>query len=141
MAEPRDTHAGDGPAADNRSTGALLGDLTNEISNLFRGELRLFRAELGEKSNQIFAALALIVAGIVLLLPGLNAIMAFLIGLIAAIGIGTGWAALIAAVVVALIGYGLVSSGIRKLKTARLTPDRTMHSLGEDQKTAREIAR
>ena len=141
MAEPRDTRAGDAPAADDRSTGALLGDLTNEISNLFRKELQLFRAELGERTNQVFTAIALVVAGIVLLLPGLNAVMAFVIGLIAALGLGTGWAALIAGVVAALIGYGLVKGGISKLKTARLSPDRTMHSLGEDRKTAREIAR
>lgn len=141
MADARDTHSGETPAAEHRSTGALLGELTNEISTLFRKELQLFRAELGEKSNQVFSALALIVAGIVLLLPGLNAIMAFLIGLIAAMGIGTGWAALIAAVIVGLIGYALVSGGIKKLKTAKLTPDRTMHSLNEDKKTAREIAR
>ena len=141
MAEARDTHAGHAPAADDRSTGALLGDLTNEVSNLFRKELQLFRAELGERTNQVVTALALIAAGIVLLLPGLNAVMAFVIGLIAAIGIGTGWAALIAGIVAALIGYGLVKGGISKLRTARLSPDRTMHSLDEDRKTAREIAR
>ncbi len=141
MADARETRADEAPATDHRSTGALLGDLTNEISALFRGELRLFRAELGEKTNQIFAAAGLIGAGIVLLLPGLNAVMAFLIGVIAALGIGTGWAALIAGVVVALIGYGLISSGTKKLKSARLSPDRTLHSLGEDGNTAREIAR
>ena len=141
MVEPRETRAGESPATDHRSTGALLGDLTNEISALFRGELRLFRAELGEKTNQIFTAAGLIVAGIVLLLPGLNAVMAFLIGLIAALGIDAGWAALIAGVVVALIGYALVKGGTTKLKNARLSPDRTLHSLGEDRNTAREIAR
>ena len=141
MADPRETHVGEEPATDHRSTGALLGDLMNEISGLFRGELRLFQAELGEKTNQIFGAVALIVAGIVLLLPGLNAVMAFVIGGIAALGIGTGWAALIAGVVVALIGYGLVSGGTKKLKNARYTPERTLHSLGEDRNTAREIAR
>lgn len=141
MADARDPHPGEQPASDNRSTGALLGDLVNEVSALFRGELRLFRAELGEKSSQIFTAVGLIVAGIVLLLPGLNAVMVFVIGLIAATGIGSGWAALIAAVIIAAIGYALVSSGTKKLKNARLTPDRTMHSLGEDTTTAREIAR
>ena len=126
---------------ENRSTGALLKDLVNELTALFRGELQLFRAELDEKTNQAFTAVALIVAGIVLLLPGLNAVMVFLIGLIAALGLGEGWAALVAGLILAAIGYGLVSGGTSKLKAVRLSPDRTADSLRKDQKTAKEVAR
>ena len=142
MADMHDREAGNtNPAADHRSTGALLSDLVNELSALFRGELQLFRAELGEKTNQAFAAVAMIVAGIVLALVGLNSLMAFLIGVIAALGLGTGWAALIAGILVAIVGYLMVKGGTSKLKSARLNPDRTARSLGEDKNTAKEIAR
>lgn len=132
---PEATHA------EHRSTGTLLTDIVNQVSGLFRKELQLFRAEIGEKTDKAFAAVGMIVAGIVLLLVALNALMTALIALLVALGLGAGWAALIAGVVVALIGYGLISSGQKSLKASSLAPHRTADSLQRDAQAAREAAR
>ena len=137
---------GNGPteeprAPEHRSTATLLTDVVDQVSELFRKELQLFRAEIGEKSNQAFAAMGMIVGGIVLSLVALNALMAALIALIDWLGLEEGWAALVAGLVVAIVGFALVSSGRNKLKASQLAPNRTADSLRRDADTARESVR
>ena len=141
--DPAEARAADAEPApvDHRSTATLLADSANQISELVRKELQLFRAEVGEKVNDAFAALGMIVGGIVVALVALNALMAALIAGLAALGLGEGWAALIAGVAVALIGCGLVNSGLKSLKASSLAPHRTADSLRRDAETARETAR
>lgn len=124
-----------------RSTGALLADSVNQMAELFRKELQLFRAEISEKTNDAVAAVGMIAAGGVVLLVALNALMAAVIAGLAALGIDGGWAALIAGVAVALIGYGLVNSGLKSLKASNLAPRRTADSLRKDARTAKEATR
>lgn len=128
-------------APEHRSTATLLTDVVDQVSELFRKELQLFRAEIGEKTNQAFAAMGMIAGGLVLVLVALNALMASLIALIVWLGLEEGWAALVAGIVVAIIGYILVSSGRKKLKASSLAPNRTADSLRRDADTARESVR
>ena len=137
---------GNGPteehrAPEHRSTATLMTDVVDQVSELFRKELQLFRAEIGEKTNQAFAAMGMIVGGVVLVLVALNALMASLIALIAWLGLEEGWAALIAGVLVAVVGYAFVSSGTKKLKASSLAPNRTTESLRRDAHTAKESVR
>lgn len=133
--------SGEAQPVEQRSTATLLTDIVNQISELFRKELQLFRAELDEKTNQAFAAIGSIVAGLVLALVALNALAAALIAGIAALGISEGWSALIVGVVIAVVAYVLVSSGTKNLKAARLAPNRTAESLRKDAEVARESTR
>ena len=48
------------------------------------------------------------------------------------------WARLIVGVVLALIGYGLVRSGLSGLKTSNLVPNRTVEQLSRDAAVAKE---
>lgn len=124
-----------------RSTGTLLNDIVNQISALLRKELQLFSAEVSEKTNRAFAAVGMIVTGGILLLVALNALMTALIALLVFIGIGAALASLIAGVAVAIIGYGLISSGRKSLKASSLAPTRTADSLQRDAHAAKEAAR
>ena len=55
--------------------------------------------------------------------------------------LATGWAQLIVAVVFALVGYALVRSGLSKLKTSNLVPERTAEQLSRDAQVAKETVR
>ena len=145
MSADRMTHTESGTAEvgtpERRSTGMLLTDMVNQISNLFRKELQLFRAEVGEKANAASAAVGMIVTGGILLLVALNALMTALIALLVALGLAAGWASLTAGAAVAIIGYALISSGRKSLKGSSLAPHRTVESLQRDARTAKEAAR
>lgn len=129
------------PAAENRSTTTLLTDLVNQVTELFRKEIQLFRAEIGEKVSDVGTAVGMIVAGLVLALVAANALVAALIAGLAEMGIGGGWAALIVGVALALIGYGLVNSGVKSMKASNLAPERSARSLQKDVTVAKESVR
>ena len=122
----------------NRSVPELLGNLVNQLSTLFRKEVQLARAEVGEKVEQATGSVALVAAGGVLLLAALMILLEAVVAFLAYLGIPVPWARLIVGVVVALIGYALVRSGMSGLKTSNLVPDRTVEQLSRDAAVAKE---
>ena len=84
-----------------RSASSLLGDLVSQVTELFRKEIMLLRAELGEKATQAVTACGLIVAAVVLALTALNVLAAALVVALENLGIPGGWAALIVGVILA----------------------------------------
>ena len=137
MTPPSDTGAA-GPAHDSRSTTTLLSDLVNQVSELFRKEIQLFRAEIHEKTTQAFAALGMIVGGLILVVTAINVLTAALVAGLVELGLGEGWAALIVGIAAAIIAYGLVNSGVQSLKASSLAPERTQRQLAKDAKVAKE---
>jgi hypothetical protein len=122
---------------DNRSAPALIGDLITHVTELFRKEMLLLRAELNEKGNQVITAAGMIAGALVLAITALNVLAAALVAAIAEF-IDAGWAALIVGVVLALIAFAMASSGKNMLKTANLAPRRTTDSLSRDAAMAKE---
>jgi lipopolysaccharide export LptBFGC system permease protein LptF len=122
---------------DNRSAPALIGDLITHVTELFRKEMLLLRAELNEKGNQVMTAAGMIAGALVLALVALNVLAAALVAALAEF-IEGGWAALIVGVVLAAIAYFMLSGGMKNLKTANLTPRRTAESLSRDATMAKE---
>jgi K+ transporter len=120
-----------------RSAPALIGDLISHVTELFRKEMMLLRAELNEKGNQVITAAGMIAGALVLAITALNVLAAALVAALAEFMDG-GWAALIVGVVLALIAYLMASSGIKNLKTANLAPRRTAESLSKDATMAKE---
>ncbi len=120
-----------------RSAPALIGDLISHVTELFRKEMMLLRAELNEKGNQVITAAGMIAGALVLAITALNVLAAALVAALAEFMDG-GWAALIVGVVLAAIAYFLASSGMKNLKTANLTPRRTAESLSKDATMAKE---
>ena len=124
---------------DARSVPQLLGDMVTELSNLFRKEIQLARAEMGENISEAGSAIpgmaggaALAFGGLLLLLMALAALVSRLLDLPA------GWGLLIVGVVAALAGYALVRGGMAKLKATSLTPHRTAEQLSRDAQAAKD---
>lgn len=115
-----------------RSASGLLGDLVSQVTELFRKEVMLLRAELGEKATQAVTACGMIVAAVVLSLTALNVLAAALVVALENIGIPAGWAAVIVGVALAAIAWGLASKGISALKATNLAPERAARAASRD---------
>ncbi len=115
-----------------RSASGLLGDLVSQVTELFRKEIMLLRAELGEKATQAVTACGLIVAAVVLSLTALNVLAAALVVALENIGIPAGWAAVIVGVVLAAIAWGMASKGVSALKATNLAPERAARAASRD---------
>ncbi len=120
-----------------RSVAGLLSDLADETGVLVRQEIALFKAEIREKLGRLGVGAGALAAG------GLVAFSGWL-ALIAAAILGLGnvlapWlAALIVAVVVIVIGAGLLLFGKSRLDAGALVPRRTLTSLRENEEWIRE---
>lgn len=120
-----------------RSAPALIGDLISHVTELFRKEMMLLRAELNEKGSQVMTAVGMIAGALVLAITALNVLAAALVAALAEFMPG-GWAALIVGVVLAIVAYVMANGGLKSLKTANLTPRRTAESLSKDATMAKE---
>lgn len=117
----------------------LLSSALGQVSTLFRKEIQLARAEVGEKVGQATGAIVPIAAGGAVLLGVLILLLFALASLLVRLfDLATGWAQLIVAVVFAVVGYALVRSGLSKLKTSSLVPERTTEQLSRDAQVVKE---
>ncbi|MBS3647334.1 phage holin family protein [Pseudaminobacter sp. 19-2017] len=126
---------------DTRSLPELLSTLVNEMSTLFRQEIRLARTETSENIGKMTGAMGMLAAAGVLMIPAivilLQAISAFLV----AQGMEEHWALLVVSLVVLLVGVILLSVGLGRLKASHLAPDRTLEQVRRDALVAREQIR
>jgi branched-subunit amino acid transport protein AzlD len=126
---------------DTRSLPELLTTLVNEMSTLFRQEIRLARTETSENIGKMTGAMGMLAAAAVLMIPAivilLQAISAFLV----AQGMEEHWALLVVSLVVLLVGVIFLSVGLGRLKAAHLAPDRTLEQVRRDALVAREQIR
>ena len=125
----------------NRSVPDLLGDLVQQTTTLVRKEVQLARAEMGEKVSKAGAAAGGIAVGGVLLLAALVILLEAVVAFLVTLGLSAPLAGLIVAVVVALIGYIMLQSGLKALKAGNLTPERTVNQLSRDAQAAKETVR
>lgn len=114
-----------------RSLGQLFSQLSQDVSALFRQEVRLAKIEMSQKASEAGKQVGFIAAG------GFVAYAGFLV-LLAALILGlsefmAAWlAALIVGIVVAGIGYFLVQKGISDLKNMNPAPEKTIKTIKED---------
>jgi UPF0716 family protein affecting phage T7 exclusion len=119
-----------------RSAGALLRQLATDIAVLFRKELALAAAEVGESVNEAKKGATSMVTGGAVLYAGilflLGAIAAFLATLMAT------WAAVaIVGAVTTVVGLIMVFAGKKKVQASSFAPNRTVDSLAKDAQTIR----
>jgi drug/metabolite transporter (DMT)-like permease len=127
---------------DQRGIGDLLGDAVSQLSTLFRKEVQLARAEMGEKVSEAGAAIPGIAGGGALAFGGLILLlMAAAAGISAVLDLAPGWGLLIVGVLAAVLGYVLIRGGLSKLKATNLTPHRTAEQLSRDAQAAKEQVR
>jgi Putative Actinobacterial Holin-X, holin superfamily III len=120
-----------------RSLATLLTELTRELATLFRQEAQLAKAEFAEKIGKAGTGLAAIVAGGLLVFVAVQALAAAAI-----LGLSTTlspWlAAMIVGAIVALVGGAVLARGLLVLRRDNLTPRRTIETLRDNTRWARE---
>jgi hypothetical protein len=121
-------------ALDDESAPGLLGRLVDDITKLFRNELALARAETMEAAQRAKGGIGAVATGAgVLLLGALALVAAVILGLAEVMA---PWlAALLVGVVLAVVGYVMVSSGKKRLEPSNFTLERTQESLRRDKDT------
>jgi hypothetical protein len=140
MSQPdRPPHSGERPPRSGRSVGALLRDLSGEVSTLLHEESALARAELREKLDRFGSGAVELGAGGLLTFAGLLVLLAS-----AVLGLGH-WlplwlSALVVGGVALLIGLLVLARGRSHLKSENLAPQRTLDSLRRDAELARAQA-
>lgn len=131
----RQRHA---PARD-RSLVSLIRDLRDESINLVQDEVRLARAEMHEKIDELRqGAIAIATGGAVLAAGLLMLLLAAAAGLYAAMWalevdpLISGWLSpLIIGVIAAVVGWAMIAAGKKKVEPSNLRPERTERSLRE----------
>ena len=129
-----------------RPLSELIGGLASDISNLFRTEIQLAKAEASEKFSQTLGGIELLLAGAVLALGALGVILTAIVAGLSAFFIAQGMgeaganalSALIVAVVVGIIAWIFISRGLAALRVGNLTLNRTASSLGRDADVVKE---
>ena len=113
------------------SIGDLIGNISNDLSQLFRQEVELAKAELKQEASKAGKAGGMLgAAG----LAGYLVVLLLTFALVAALSnvMDPGWAALIVAAIWAIVGAVLYANGRKKLKTVDPVPRRTAETLKED---------
>ena len=113
------------------SIGELIGNISDDLSRLFRQEVELAKVEIKQEASKAGKAGGLLgAAGFAGYLAVVLLSFAVVFGL--ANVMDAGWAALIVAVVWAIVGGVLFAAGRTKLKTIDAVPHRTVGTLKED---------
>lgn len=124
----------------------LVRGLINDVSTLFRKEVALAKAEAGEKVSSALDGSKLIVIGAVLAIGALGVLLAAIVTIIAvgftAMGLdpllANSLAALIVAVVVGLIAWSLINTGIGHVRQANFDMQKTARALSDDVAAVKE---
>lgn len=113
------------------SIGDLIGNISNDLSQLFRQEVELAKAEVKQEASKAGKAAGMLgAAGF----AGYLVVILLSFALVAALSnvMDPGWAALIVAVIWGIVGAVLYVNGQKKLKTVDPVPHRTVDTLKED---------
>ncbi len=125
-------HRGDpDEAVAETSIGELIGNISNDLSQLFRQEVELAKVELKEEASKAGKAAGMLGGAA---FAGYLAVVLLSFALVFALSnvMDAGWAALIVAVIWGAIGAVLFLNGRKKLKTVDPMPRRTVDTLKED---------
>ncbi|MFI1988974.1 phage holin family protein [Actinoplanes sp. NPDC020271] len=113
------------------SIGELIGNISDDLSQLFRQEVELAKAEIKQEAAKAGKAAGMLGgAGFAGYLALLLLSFAAVYGLDAVMP--AGWAALIVAAIWGIIGAVLYTNGKKRLKTVDPMPRRTVDTIKED---------
>lgn len=122
-----------------RSLGELFGELSQDMTLLFRQELQLARAEMSEKISHVTSNLvSVITGGFVTYVGALALVAALILGLHELADIPPWVSALIVGALFATAGYVMLNRGLKELKRVDLAPRRTVETLKDDVQWAKE---
>jgi uncharacterized membrane protein YqjE len=115
------------------SVGQLIGEISDDLSRLFRQEVELAKAELKQEAGKAGKAAGMLgAAGF----AGYLAVVLLSFALVFALGnvMDYGWAALIVAVLWAVAGGVLYATGRKTMSSVDPMPRRTVETIKEDAK-------
>jgi tetrahydromethanopterin S-methyltransferase subunit G len=119
---PRTNGTEDG--SDQRPLGQLIGDITTDLSRLFRQEVELAKAEIRQEAGKAGRAAGMFAgAGVAALMVAILVSLAVMFGLAEVMPIG--WAALIVGVVWAVVAVVLQATARRRMSTVAPLPQTT----------------
>jgi hypothetical protein len=125
------TRPADVPATEDGSIGQLIGDISDDLSRLFRQEVELAKAEIQAEAKKAGMAAGMLGgAGFAAYLAVVLLSLAVVFGL--ANVMDPAWAALLVAAAWAVVGAVLYTNGRRKLRTVSPVPQMTVQTLKED---------
>ena len=113
------------------SLGELFSDLAAQTGKLIRQEAALAKSELSDKAAAAGKDIGLIAAGAFIGYAGLLAVVAGVIVLLA-YAIPLWVSALAVGIVLGIVAYFLVSSGMSHIKNANWAPQESIESIKED---------
>jgi MFS family permease len=119
------------PDVEEVSVGELIGNISNDLSQLFRQEVELAKAEVRQEASKAGKAAGMLgAAGF----AGYLVVILLSFALVAALAnvMDWSWAALIVAVIWGIVGAVLYANGRKKLKTVDPVPHRTVDTIKED---------
>jgi uncharacterized membrane protein YqjE len=117
---------------------SVLTRIVSDLAYLVQTEIRLARAELGEKVSQAASGGTLIGVAAVLFLPGLFLLLLCLVAWLARAGLPERWGLLLVGGIVVLAAAALVLKCIRNLTQPTLLPTRTIDQVKADISVAKE---
>ena len=131
---------------ENRPLPELIGGLATDISELFRKEIELAKAEASEKAGHVLGGVEMLLAGGVLALGALGVLLAALVSAIAGFFVSQGMgqtgaealSAIIVGVVIAIVAWVLISRGLAAFKASNFQLNRTATSLSRDAAMVKE---
>jgi len=132
--------------SDNRPLSELVSGLVGDISSLFRKEIDLAKTEASEKMSSALGGIEMLAVGAVFAIGAVGVLLSALVTGLAAFFVHLGMqdqnasalAAVIVGVVVALIAWRMMSSGIATLRGTSLSLERTATSLRRDADVVKE---
>jgi hypothetical protein len=114
-----------------KSIGELLGEVSDDLSRLFRQEVELAKSEMRAEAGKAGKAAGMLGgAGVAGLLTAVLLSFALVFALGAVMPLG--WAALIVGVLWAIVGAVLYANGRKRMRMVDPVPRRTVETLKED---------
>jgi Flp pilus assembly protein TadB len=123
--------------AEERSVGALISDLLQDVRLLLTQEIDLAKREVMQKVSSVSQSAINIALGAVLAVAGIFVLVAALV-LVLALFMPAWVAALVLAVVLLGVGGLILLIGVQKLRMMKYVPERTVKTVEEGARMVRE---
>jgi len=125
---------------DVRSISRLFGDALDTLVKLIQTEIRLAKAEVGQKARQAATGMGMLFGAMLLVIPALVLLLIALAVWLAQLGVPPA-AAYALSGVLALAGAGVLTFfGVAALSPAALAPRATIDEVRQDIAAAKEVA-
>jgi hypothetical protein len=119
----------------------MFAELSRETRTLIQQEVQLAKTELSEKATKMATGAGMIVGGSLIAYGGLLAVLAAIVLALIAFGLPPWIGALLGGGLAAGTGYLLIRSGVAALKPQEWMPRKTIETLKEDAQWVKAQAR